>query len=208
MGPFTYNEYRSRQNLEKYLRISMPNKNLTVSLTEKNKMWNRYRDCSPIAIRWTESQKNAFSPSFSQITYEFNEELSCPDCRESTEVCRKSSILYHQHPSHGHDHDHECFFQVTSPWPWSGMLWLCFSGDCSKCCTVGSRWLDPNLGVAGLSRKLGHHLLLFFLLLFLPKSLLIWSWLLIANIWWSQVLELINLGIADGKEFEDTLFHK
>jgi len=95
LGPFTYNEYREKQDV----------KEIQGLLTYSNK-----------------------------ITYEFNEELSCQDCRESTEVTIPNAAL---------------------------------------------------LGAVGLIQTLE-----------LPESLR------------NLVLELINWGIADGREYKDTLFHK
>jgi len=95
LGPFTYNEYREKQDV----------KEIQGMLTYSNK-----------------------------ITYEFNEKLSCSNCRESTEVTVPNAAL---------------------------------------------------LGAVGLIQSLE-----------LPDYL--------ENL----VLELINWGIDDGKEYKDTLFHK
>ena len=137
---------------------------------------------------------------FCQITYEFNEELSCPTCRETTEVRESQSIEIRKHHVQ------------------------CNAGYCSKRSLVRRCGFDQDSRTSKYSWKFGEDLLNISLQLkckrrgcFLslenniplldmyPVFIAIPFTILIE---WRQVMDLISSGIAAEQKHEDTLFHR
>ena len=141
---------------------------------------------------------------FCQITYEFNEELSCPTCRETTEVRESQSIEIRKHHVQ------------------------CNAGYCSKRSLVRRCGFDQDSRTSKYSWKFGEDLLNisqeytlqlkckrrgsflsfennFPLLDMYPVFIAIPFTILIE---WRQVMDLISSGIAAEQKHEDTLFHR
>ena len=141
---------------------------------------------------------------FCQISYEFNEELSCPACRETTEVRESQSIEIRKHHVQ------------------------CNAGYCSKRSLVGRCGFDPDSRTSKYSWEFGQDLLnisqeytlqlkrkggvafcrlktISPLLDMHPDFLAIPFTFLIE---WRQVMDLISSGIAAEQKHEDTLFHR